>query len=330
MSNILEFWNMSDDKINDILLHKNPTSKSTNIKIKLLTCIDHNSLCDFESKMLKDGLLIEILESLDGKFHDNVILLKAVQQYALIKPIENLRNERKISNIEEEDQLCPLDIDDNSSYYGINPITGDEELLSAKYIFLENGHCYDENSIYKYLSLGGYVSLSEQYIKKYFKTFECLKYSFQGLSFLSDDYTNSKIRSVLLENNFITSTNNLRLPRNVVILSLDGNPLHNNVFLDTYHELKLLSLKNCSITTLNCNYLSSSITELDLSDNIMLAELKNINKLTSLNHLIIKNTKINSLDCSNFRRIRNNKLIIYCDKKLTLLNNQDWIFLKTK
>lgn len=342
MSTILDFWNMSNEQINDILRDKHPKTKSSNLKIQLLSSLDVNLLCEFENKLLSDGLLIEILEQLDGKFPDNIILLKAVQEYTCLKRIKDLRNnihdyinrsivvEESLKDEKNEMETCPLNVDDNSSYYGINTKTGKEELLSAKHIFLEKGHCYDENSIYKYLSLGGCIFLYESYIRRYFNNFGYSNHTNQGLSNEStrDLHIDNTTRTILLNDNYITSTSSLKLPESCIILSLDGNPLYNNIFLNEYNHLKLLSLRGCSINYLNCNYLPSSITELDLSNNIILDSIHNISKLTSLHHLLLNNTNIKFLDCSKFKKIGENKLTIHCDRSLEIKNKPEWIIIK--
>ena len=328
-------------------------TKSTNVYIKIMSCLNKNSNIfhlDIEKQIISDPKFIEILETnLEGESH-NDLLIRAIYEtgknYDMfrIKKLQKETAEREIAEKRKNaglllentydsniDNICPLNVHDESSFYTINPKTGKRELLKEHHIFQYKGQCYNIDSIFRYIIEGGHINLDSHYIKRIFNKEGKIDYSNQGLTseILKNKTYHKDIKVIDISNNVIDNLNGVHFPKTVNMLIIDNNPLGNNYFIDdSGGSIIILSMKNCGIITLDCKYLQKSIKHLDLRDNKDLTGLHSLGELSSLSKLDIRNTGIKKLDCSKFKSIGKNhhKLIIHCDAYINIKHdNFDWI-----
>ena len=155
----------------------------------------------------------------------------------------------------------------------------------------------------------------------------------------NSDLTPSKLRNLeynrdtrvlYLTGNYITSLRDTNLPRNLLYLNIDNNPLRGGYFLkNETPNLLFLSIRNCDLDKVDFEYLPSLIN-IDLRDNKNLTSLYSLGKMKILRRLDIRNTGIVTLDWSKFVSIDpTKKLKLYCDSGVEFVGIQpSWIIVK--
>lgn len=353
-SNIEVAKNSLDQLVNQGFIIK---TDSEYIYNRILSCFygtDLSIFNNFELKLINNNFFHLELDRLynNGTDHEN-ILLEAIYHTGehhssdINKDLQNeikiRAKERKLKEAtkrfsllentykEEIDELCPLDRDGSSFYY-YNPNTKENELLKPHHIFHVKGHCYDIDAIFQYIRSGGRINLDDSYIKKFFNDKGMVDFSNQGLtSSLLDNKTYHKgTKNINLENNMITTLHNINLPNELLILSIDNNPLGDNYKLNKCDDLQILSMRNCDLTVVDFKYLPKYLIKLDLSENKLLTSLHGISNLKNLRELNISETGIKKIEYSKFFKLRekndNSKLTIICNRNVEV--NQtglDWI-----
>ena len=208
MSNISLFtiWSLSEHDAEmslETLLKKGYklNTESTNVYVKIMSCIikvPNVFALEIEKQIVSDSKFLEILENPEeGESHNN-LLIRAVyetgknhemfkirklqEETAVREAVERKKKHAEEIKMKEEkaglllentyllptNDICPLNTHDESSFYSVDPKTGSRELLKPHHIFQYKGHCYDIDSIFRYIITGGHINLESQYIKRIF------------------------------------------------------------------------------------------------------------------------------------------------------------------
>ena len=190
--------------------------------------------------------------------------------------------------------ICPLDPHDENAFYSIDPLTKEKVLLEPHHIFHYQGHCFNYDSIFRYVKAGGVINLDKEYIRKFLNASGAV--SFRGLH-LTDEQLRNKIyheetKILDLSDNNITSLLDMHLPYDLTMLIVSNNTIRTNLNLkkDT-PNLKFLTLSNCGLTEIDCDRFPKTLIDLDLSNNPNLRMIYNKRSLINLRVLKIANTK---------------------------------------
>lgn len=248
---------------------------------------------------------------------------------------EELRKKSLHDNTYNEnvETLCPLNPHDDDSFYTFDPVTNERILIQPHKIFHHKGKCYDYDSIFRYIKAGGHLNLDHDYIRRFLK--ENGGVDFSNLGMTDEDFRNKvyheDTKSLDLSNNHLTSLLNCHLPTTLKSLIATNNPIGSNFNLkvDT-PALMVLSLKNCSIISFDCERVPNTLISLNLSGNKGLKYVYNKSRLINLLSLDISDTSIYTLDFSQFMTIndtsKNRKLKIICNKGMKYKKiKPDWI-----
>jgi hypothetical protein len=344
---LIKIWSFDEQTI-DLSLKDLITSKefginfvikteSPNIYIKFISCLTgiySNFLTELENSILADDFFLRSLEAAEkaGLSHTD-ILIKALQEsnshmYDRINELQ-LKAKEKYDNEnsllentygKQLEEICYFDESEKHLFYSKDPQTGEDVLLKANHIFQYKSHCYDIDLLFNYIRSGGYISLDEDYIQNIFDKTGKVDFSNQNLT--TDDlkqktYHNST-KVIKLNDNRITSLDNLHIPESVKALFIDNNPIGLNYVLGHLPNLTLLSMKNCDLEEVDFDKLPSSIINLNLSNNKNLKSIKNIKPNLNLKILDIKNTGIVKLNLNSFPKIK-----LRCDKELIFKGAQN-------
>lgn len=365
---LLKIWNMNVQEAEnslDLITSKGYKVKtsSDNIYVKIISCfsgLKSSFLSEFENDILANKSFINFLEVnvekyshsdalintlyMVGKNHEMVrveklqkeIISKHIKQENEEKEIEVKRKEESAGVLLENtynadmSDICPFNPHDNSSFYFTDPNTGHKKLLEAHHIFQSKGHCYDIDSVFRYIIAGGKVNLDEHYIKRIFNDKGKVDYSNEGLStqVLKNKTYHENTKIIDLSNNSITSMLDVHLPKTTQMLILDSNPLGDNYFFnETGSNIIHLSMKNCQIKVLDFKHLPESLVNLNVSNNPNLTTIGSIGHLKRLSSLDIRGTDIKNLNINKFQSLKSNdsnhKLNIYCDKDIKIKSKDD-------
>lgn len=230
----------------------------------------------------------------------------------------------------EPEDICPMNPHDESNFYFTDPITKQREVLKANHLFHYKNRCYDIDSVFRYINVGGHVPLSEDYIRRFFKANGSIDLSNMSYTYgdLRNNVYHENVRVLHLDNNAIDNLNGTNLPKTLEILSVDNNPIGGNYFLiEETPILKILSMKNCNLTVLDCQHLPQSLQILDVSNNHELTSLHSLSNMRNLRKLDIRGTNITKLDWSKFKTIdATKKLTIFCDPSVEFKKTKpEWI-----
>lgn len=328
---ILEIWNLSDEVVEEsinVLEEKKYVIKTTcqNKKVQLYSMI-YNKKSIFKGDYIERHLL-DLLEETDGNLELSLLKYnERLSEYEEEKrKADELLNEYGTDRLEKTfketmDQICPLNKSDDGSFYTYD-LNGNRKLLSAHHLFQIHGHCYDINDVYRYITSGGKINNNEEYIKKFFNE-KYIDLSGKGLTkqdllnrqlILEDITYYNEATSVDISSNTITSLRSISLPKNLLILKVDNNPLI-NYDLRNSTELVDLSLIKCGINkNFDCNMLPNSIKRLNISNNRELINISNLNHLSELIYLDISDTGIDIIGLDKIIKGKRDFLTIRCNK----------------
>lgn len=360
----LKIWQSDEATINEtikqLLIHDfKIKTESENPYLRLISMFKYEKcifLSDFENELMEnDNFFNHLTKEFSNNSNHSDILIKALylsgedEDFKRIRELQQIAYKKEVeSNLKKEsltlfentydenpDDICPFNPHDNSSFYGYDPITGKNELLSPHHLFQIKGQCYDIDSIFRYISEGGQIDLDEHYIKKFFDKKGTVNFSNEGLtnSQLEKKTYHVGTKTLILDSNNITSLLNLHIPKDILYLSVNSNPIGNNYFLEDFNNLMVLSMRDCGIKVLDCSHLPESVENLNVSKNDSLTEIHGLSKMKKLRQLNITGTGVKKLDFRRFYSIRETndktKLTIICDPDVRFKNEkQEWITIK--
>lgn len=328
-------------------------SESIHIQIiSALTGTHHDFLPDLDNEIIADDLFLKLLEKAEHNDlnHDD-IFIKAIQESdntdlkRILYEQEKIKREAKEAEYakrqtllentynEKPDDICPLDAHDESNFYFTDPTTGEKVLLKAHHLFQYRQHCFDIDTIFRYINEGGHVPLEPDYIRRFFDKNGAIDMSDLGLTseVLSRKVYHSDVRVMYLNNNNITTLRDSHLPSTLNILSINNNPLKGGYFLNSVTpKLTMLSMKDCNLDKVDCSYLPQSLKILNLSNNSNLTSLHSLSNMRNLQRLDIRNTGIKTIDWSKFHTLDPKKtMILMCDEGIHFKKSKpDWIIVK--
>jgi len=306
-------------------------TKSESVHIKILSCYFQTDITnldiftDFEKTIISNNNLIQYLERYENEVKHDELLRRVIYELGCDNLMTNIHSmkhslSKKIATVpeveietktllentynEDLEKLCPLNVHDGSSFYYTNEENGELELLEPHHIFHYQGHCYNMDSIFRYIQHGGVINLDETYVKRFFLKSGYVSFKNEKMS--TDDFMNKTyhIDTITLDisDNNITSLINSHLPNTIKTLLANGNPIGNNYHVDL-EELKILNLSNCLIKDLNFAKIPSSVTLLDLSNNENITSFKNIDHMKNLRVLNLVNTGIKKIQYNQFNSL---------------------------
>lgn len=354
---ILKIWNFSEDvakaslkQLLDAGFVIKTDSNNTYIQIfSALTGQRHTFLDELNNDIISDKFFLNCLEKAeaDGLSQDDILIraiqesdnkdLKRIMEHHAKAKQEEIESKRKslLEDTYNDDpkDICTLDLHDESNFYFIDPVSGEKKLLEAHHLFHYREHCYDIDTIYRYINAGGNVHLDADYIKKFFNKNGSIDLS--GMKLTSEELKkktfHQNVHVMYLDNNNLTTLRDTHLPKTLTTLSVNNNPLKGGYFLNVETpKLLILSMRECGFDKIDCEYLPQSLNILDVSNNKKLTELHSLKNMRNLRKLDIRNTNIKKLDWSKFMTIDpKKKLIVMCDNDVTFKKvKPDWIDLK--
>lgn len=323
------------------------TSENSYIQIvSALTGQRHDFLDEMNNEIIADNFFLRRLEKAeqDGLSHDD-ILIRAIQESdngdlkRIIKLQEKARLEEEDSKRltllentynEKIEDICPTNPHDSSGFYSTDPKTGEKYLLKAHHIFQYKEHCFDIDTIYRYVSDGGIIHLDADYVKRFFNKHGVVDFSGMKLTneSLKKKTYHEGVRTLKLDNNSITSLSNAHIPKTVTFLSVNNNPLKGGYHLkDETPNLSFLSMKDCDLVKVDFSYLPNSLTVVELNNNNQLIDIHMMKNMTNLRKLDIRNTGIKEINWDRFGKFDSReKLVLFCDEKIRFKHNRpDWI-----
>lgn len=344
---LIEIWNFSKDTADASLKQLTDAgyqikTKSENVYIQIisaLTSYRHSFFDDINNEIVADNFFLRMLEDAekDGLSHFD-ILIRGLQRSdngdlkRVLKLQEKVKRTTLLENTYESkpEEICTMDSNDGSNFYFTNPKTGKKELLKAHHLFQYQNHCFDIDTIFKYVNEGGKIKLDSDYVKRFFNRFGVVDFSGTKLTTegLRKKTYHEGVRTLNLNNNNITSLRDTHIPKTVTMLTVDNNPLRGNYFLnEETPNLMFLSMKDCGLDKIDFEYLPQSLTVLELNNNPKLTNLHSLRILRNLRKLDIRKTGIKKIDWSKFVTLNPDKqLTVYCDSDVQFKKNKpDWI-----
>ena len=321
---------------------------------------------DFERIILSNELLIKNLERFENNTDHDELLRKAIYQLGTenimskikdirssftsvevksveemkgveVKGVEEVKSEKEV--IEYKSMLentyesslkdtCPFNPHDDNSFFFDDPVSGERKLLEPHHIFHYKGHCFDIDTVYRYVLNGGVINLDEEYIKRFLNKSGAIDFSNCNLGEkeLRNKTYHFDVKVLKINNNHITSLIGSHFPTSLTTLIANNNPIGDNYYIkDEIPNLLILDLSNCGFKSFDCDRIPNTVIVLNLSNNPNLRSIRNKSRLIHLRQLNICNTNIGSFDLSQLYSIRTGEN----KDKLVIIHSEDQKFKKT-